>query len=54
MYTPMKWNETGNKDVDFSFGGENFRANVDFDSELKMNHLDVALYYGISSVGFEF
>ena len=22
MYTPMKWSETGSKDVDFSFGGE--------------------------------
>jgi outer membrane protein len=47
MYTPMKWSETGNKDVAFSFGGENFNADVDFDSELKMNHLDAALYYGI-------
>lgn len=50
MYTPMKWSETGNKDVDFSFGGQNFRANVDFDSELKMNHLDAALYYGIPRI----
>jgi outer membrane protein len=47
MYTPMKWSETGKKKVDFSFGGENFRGDVDFDSELKMNHLDAALYYGI-------
>jgi outer membrane protein len=50
MYTPMKWSETGSKKVDFSFGGENFRADVDFDSELKLNHLDVALYYGIPGV----
>ena len=50
MYTPMKWSETGSKDVDFSFGGENFQGNVDFDSELKMNHLDAALYYGIPGI----
>ena len=50
MYTPMKWDGSGSKDVDFSFGGENFRGNVDFDSELKMNHLDAALYYGIPVV----
>jgi outer membrane protein len=50
MYTSMKWSETGSKDVDFSFGGENFQGNVDFDSELKMNHLDAALYYGIPGV----
>jgi outer membrane protein len=36
--------------VDFSFGGENFQGNMDFDSELKMNHLDVALYYGIPGI----
>ncbi|CAB1059661.1 hypothetical protein D1BOALGB6SA_4423 [Olavius sp. associated proteobacterium Delta 1] len=50
MYTPMKWDESGSKDVDFSFGGENFRGGVDFDSELKMNHLDVAFYYGIPGI----
>jgi len=50
MYTPMKWSEPGSKDVGFSFGGENFEGNVDFDSELKMNHLDVALFYGIPGI----
>jgi len=50
MYTPMKWSETGSKGVDFSFGGENFQGNVDFNSELKMNHLDAALYYGIPGI----
>ncbi len=47
MATPLKWDERGSKDVDFSFGGEDFQANVDFDSKLKMNHLDVAFYYGL-------
>ncbi len=50
MYTPMEWDEKGNKDVDFNFGGVNFRGDVDFDSELELNHLDVALYYGIPGV----
>ena len=50
MYTPMKWDETGSKNVAFSFGGKNFDADVDFDSELKMNHLDAALYYGIPGI----
>jgi len=47
MATPLKWDERGSKDVDFSFGGEDFHADVDFDSKLKMNHLDVALFYGL-------
>ncbi len=47
MYTPMKWDETGNKDVNFNFGGEEFQADVDFDSELKLNHFDVALFWGL-------
>jgi len=50
MYTHMKWSETGNKEVDFSFGGIDFSANIDFDSELKLNHLDAALFYGISGI----
>ena len=47
MYTPMKWDETGSKNVNFSFGGKNFDGGIDFKSELKMNHLDAALFYGL-------
>jgi len=47
MYTPMKWDETGNKNVSFNFGGEEFEADVDFDSELKLNHFDVGLFWGL-------
>ena len=47
MATPMKWDESGSKDVSFKFGGETFSGGVDFDSKLKMNHLDVALFYGL-------
>jgi len=47
MYTPMKWDETGSKNVNFNFGGQEFKADVDFDSELKLNHFDVALFWGL-------
>jgi len=50
MATPLKWDERGSKDVDFSFGGENFHGDIDFDSKLKMNHLDVAFYYGLPGI----
>ena len=48
MATPVEFEETGRKNVNFSFGGETFSGNVDFDSKLKLNHLDVGLFYGIS------
>jgi len=47
MYTPMKWDEPGSKDVNFNFGGKEFHADVDFDSELKLNLFDVALFWGL-------
>lgn len=50
MATPLKWDEKGSKDVSFSFGGETFDADTPFDSELKLNHLDVALFYGLPFV----
>ncbi|UCF90161.1 MAG: TIGR04219 family outer membrane beta-barrel protein [Desulfobacterales bacterium] len=47
MATPMEFDETGRKTVDFKFGDETFAGDVEFDSTLKLNHLDVALYYGL-------
>ena len=47
MATPIKWDERGSKNVNFEFGGKEFQADVDFNSKLKMNHLDVALFYGL-------
>jgi outer membrane protein len=41
MATPMEFSGTGNKTV--TFGGQNFTAG--FDSKLKMDHYDIALYY---------
>jgi outer membrane protein len=50
MYTPMKWSETGSVNTNFNFGDDNFQADVDFKSTLKMNHLDFALFYGLPGV----
>ncbi len=47
MYTPMEFTGTGEKNINFTFGNVTFRANVKFHSKLKMDHYDIALYYGI-------
>jgi outer membrane protein len=48
MATQMKWDETGQKSIDVKFGDFIVVGNQEFDSELKLSHLDVALFYGIS------
>jgi len=50
MYTPMNWDETGQKNVDFKFGDIIFDADTEFDSELTMNHFDVGLFWGLPFV----
>jgi len=50
MATPMKFDGIGQKTVDFNFGDETFQANVDFFSEIIMDHYDLALYYGLPFV----
>lgn len=47
MATPVKFDGEGSKNISFSFGDKTFAANVPFSSSLKMDHYDVALYYGI-------
>jgi outer membrane protein len=47
MASPMEFDGTGQKTVDFKFGDETFQANVDFFSEMNLDHLDLSLYYGI-------
>ena len=47
ILTPMKFDGNGQKDVNFKFGDVVFSGNVDFDSEVKSHHIDVALYYGL-------
>jgi outer membrane protein len=47
MATPMSFSETGSKNASFNFGNVFIDANVPFTSELKLDHYDIGLYYGI-------
>jgi len=47
MATPMEFEGNGQKDVSFQFGNRTFNANVPFYSKVKLDHYDVALFYGI-------
>ncbi|MBC7961648.1 MAG: TIGR04219 family outer membrane beta-barrel protein [Steroidobacteraceae bacterium] len=47
MATPSEFSNTGSKNATFRFGNQTFAANVPFTSELKLDHYDVGLYYGI-------
>ncbi len=47
MATPVKFEGDGSKNIGFTFGDKTFAANVPFSSSVKMDHYDVALYYGI-------
>ena len=45
--TQCEFDGTGQKNVNFKFGDETFTANVDFYSKVKLDHYDIALYYGL-------
>jgi outer membrane protein len=47
MGTVLKYEETTSLPMNFNFGDDTFSGNVSFKSKLKLNHLDVALFYGI-------
>jgi outer membrane protein len=47
MATPSKFDGRGEKNVSFNFGGKTFNASVPFNSEVQLDHYDIALYYGI-------
>jgi outer membrane protein len=47
MASPMEFDSTGLKSVDFKFGDDTFSANVPFDSKITLDHFDIGLYYGI-------
>ena len=47
MATPVKFEEDGSKNTSFKFGDKTFAGNVPFSSRVRMNHYDVALYYGV-------
>jgi outer membrane protein len=50
MATPMEFSETGSKNTSFQFGDRTFAANVPFTSELKLDHYDIGLSYGIPAL----
>jgi len=50
MATPLGFSETGSKNASFQFGDVKFAANVPFTSELKLDHYDIGLYYGIPAL----
>jgi outer membrane protein len=47
MATPMKFEGDGSKNINFTLGDKTFAGNTPFSSSLKLDHYDVALYYGI-------
>ncbi|MFH7319705.1 TIGR04219 family outer membrane beta-barrel protein [Desulfurivibrio sp. D14AmB] len=51
MATPMEFSGTGSKATTFTFGDRTFAADIPFTSESKLDHYDVALYYGVPVLG---
>jgi outer membrane protein len=47
MATPMSFDGTGSKNVNFNYGGQTFTANVPFTSKVKLDHYDLALFYPV-------
>jgi outer membrane protein len=45
MATPMSFEGTGTKNVNFTYGNQTFNGNVPIQSKVKMDHYDFALYY---------
>ncbi|MEC4684931.1 MAG: TIGR04219 family outer membrane beta-barrel protein [Nitrospirota bacterium] len=47
MATPMKYEGQGSKDLSFTFGNKTFDPTVPFNSVLKADHYDIAVYYSL-------
>jgi len=47
MASPMEFEGTGRKNVNFTFGDQTFVAGVDFYSKVVLNQYDIDLYYDI-------
>ena len=47
MVTPMSFDGSGQLTRNISFGGETFNANTTVDSKLKLDHVDLALFYPV-------
>ena len=50
MATPLEFSKTGTKNTPFQFGNVSFAANAPFTSELKLDHYDVGLFYGVPAL----
>lgn len=50
MATPAGFREIGIKSTAFQFGNVSIAANAPFTSELKLDHYDIGLYYGIPAL----
>jgi len=51
MATPMSFDGTGTKTIDFNFGDINFSRDVEYYSKVNLNHYDIGLYYGLPFLG---
>ncbi|MDT8334262.1 MAG: TIGR04219 family outer membrane beta-barrel protein [Desulfurivibrionaceae bacterium] len=51
LATPMEFEGDGNKNVKFKFGDAEIDANVPFYSKARLDHYDLALYYGVPLTG---
>ena len=47
MATPMKFEGTGSKDANFTFGDKEFDVSFPFTSKLEMNMYDICLFYSL-------
>lgn len=45
MATPMSFEGTGRKNVNFNYGGQTFSSTAPIESKVKMDHYDLAFYY---------
>lgn len=45
--TPMEFEDTGSRDVNFTFGDITFDVNFPFESKIELDHYDIALYYEV-------
>lgn len=50
MATPLNFSEAGSKNTQFHFGNVTVDANVPFTSELRLDHYDLGLFYGIPAL----
>ena len=50
MATPTEFSGAGSKNSNFQFGNVTFDSNAPFTSKLKLDHYDIALYYGVPAL----